>query len=220
MKKKQLQLFSSLDKLRIILFWEILKEKNPFLLDADFKPENKYSEEEQTYIVNTWERLYDDYFTARDDNKGRQMIRDNEDELKLLYKINLLGDIRSHLVNLHNNSIKLTDDNFNELKYSAFAIVTKIENKLKFQAFTAIEDAVKLIERALNSLNNTYNIKKKRNEQEIDKQIENVYNVVASVESVLERAIPNINEISVLHWLAYEKSANEKIKAIKDRNKK
>jgi hypothetical protein len=39
---------------------------------------------------------------------------------------------------------------------------------------------------------------------------------VASVEQILERSIPNINEISVMQWLAYEEIANEKIKSVKN----
>jgi len=207
---------SDLGKLRIILFWEILKEKNPLLLDADYKPENKYREEEQLFIANTWERLYDDFFTAKNDNKGKSLLKESNDELKLLYKINLLVDIRNHLVKLLESIDVIPMKEYEDLKITAYQIVYKIESKLKLNAFMDIFEGVTLIDKAINSLQNTYTIKNKRNNQEVDKQIDNVYKVVAKVEQILERSIPNINEISVLQWLAYEESAKEKSQSLKE----
>lgn len=213
---QNISIFQSLDKLRIILFWEILKEKNPLLLDADYKPENKYSQEEEEFIVNTWERLYDEFFEAKNDLKGRALLRESESETKLLFKINLLIDIRNHLLSLFKSIDSLELSVFENLKYSAYEIVNKIESKLKFDPFVNIPTALVKLDKALASLQNSYSIKNKRNNQEIDKQIQNVYSVVANVEQILERSIPNINEISVMHWLAYENSAKEKSEYLKN----
>ncbi len=213
---QNINLFSGLDKLRIILFWEILKEKNPLLLDANFKPENKYTKEEESFIVNTWERLYDEFFEYKNDSKGRLLLKETEDEMRLLFKINLLVDLRNHLEQLFYNIESIEVKNFEELKFSAFEIIKKIEKKIKLTVFVDIPEAINILDRVLNSLQNSYSIKTKRNNQEIDKQIQNVYSVVAKVESVLERSIPNIDTISVLQWIAYENSAKEKINSQKD----
>lgn len=209
-------IFQSLDKLRIILFWEILKEKNPLLLDANYKPENKYTQEEEEFIVNTWERLYDDFFEAKNDAKGRLLLKESESEMKLLFKINLLIDLRNHLLMLFESTDTIPVNDYENLKYSAFEIITKVEKKLRFDVFVNVPEALNKLDKALASLQNTHSIKSKRNNQEIDKQIQNVYSVVANVEQVLERSIPNINEISVMHWLAYEKSAIEKSEHLKN----
>lgn len=214
--KNKIQIFQSLDKLRIILFWEILKEKNPFLLDANFKPENNYTDEEQEFVVNTWERLYDEFFEARNDSKGRGLLKESDDEMNLLYKIKILFETRNLLASMYDYVEEMDVEIYETLKIKSFEVIKITESKLKLDPFMSIPNAVKLIDRALASLQNTYTIKSKRNNQEVDKQIKSCYAMVASLENVLERSIVNINEMVASHWIELEKIGIEKIKSQKD----
>lgn len=212
-----LEIPKSLDKIRIILFWEILKERNPLLLDVNYFEGKQYSKEAQDYIVNTWYQLYDDYFEQRNDQKTKLTLSKTFEESKLLFKINTLVSNYNFLVALQRDYKEILDDKtFISYEQEIYSLFKKIDSRIKLRLFEGVDVNLKTVKRFMESLQNTYNIKKGKTEKQIDKEITNVYDVVVKVEQILERSIPNINDISVLQWISYEKIANEKIKAKKN----
>lgn len=206
----------SLNKLGIILFWEIEEEGNHMMLDANYNPEKVYTEEEQDFIEEAWYKLYDEFFELRKDSKARKSLRDRALERDLLRKINLLISMREHLTKLYEVFASFPMETFEELKYAAYQTLSKIERVLDFTPFDPVPKAIEKIDKVIGSLNNKYNLDRKREVQDAKKEKKNVFKVVAAVEQILERSIPNINEISVTQWLAYEELANEKAAAQKN----
>lgn len=205
----------SIDDLKIVVFWRILETKNIFLLDPDHKPDKKYSPGQSLFIDAVWSALYDEFFLMRDDAKSRALLVEINEEIALLQKINLLIESRNHLEKLYGVIDILPVITYEELKFSSYKTINLTEKKLNFTPFDTVPQALEKIDRAVNSLNNTYNIKNKRNGQGVKKEKENVYKIVADVENVLERQLSNINEMTCTQWLAYEAQAKEKAKNLK-----
>ena len=53
----QIKYAKSLDNLKILTFWDIIKTKNLFLLDFDYNDSKEYSKKQSKEMVNTWSTL-------------------------------------------------------------------------------------------------------------------------------------------------------------------
>jgi hypothetical protein len=214
---KNLEIPKSLDKVRIILFWEILKERNPLLLDPSYKEGKIYSKEAQEYIVQTWYGLYDDFYKEKNDQKTKLVLSQSYDEIKLQFKINTFVSNYNFLVSLNNDYKEILDlQTFIEYEQWFYKSFKELDGRIKLKLFEGVDVNLKIVKRFIESLQNAYNLKKKKVDKGVEEEITNVYEVVTRVEQIIERSIPNINKISVSQWLAYERRANEKIKAVKN----
>ena len=59
-------------------------------------------------------------------------------------------------------------------------------------------------------MQNTYNLQFKKQEKRIEKEVANVYDVVANFESWLGNRQINIDDVVVSRWIAYEKQVIKK----------
>src|SRR5690554_596581 len=62
---KSLEVYDSLEDLSIITFWKIVQgdaNKNIYFLDKKFNKKNKYSEEDEAILMETWHKLQDEYY--------------------------------------------------------------------------------------------------------------------------------------------------------------
>jgi len=212
-----MEILNSLDKLKIILFWEILKEHNYYLLDVNYSKDKKYNDAESEKIVNIWYQLYDDYYKLKNDQKAKLFLSKAINEMKLRVKIDNIESTANFLIDLENHYKEiLEDEQFYEYEVQLYGLIKELEPKIKFRYFDGIPANIKTIQSVINALTTQLTLMQKKSEKVIEEEVQNVYKVVARVEQILERSIPNINEISVMQWLAYEEIANEKIKSIKN----
>lgn len=209
---RKLHLYKSLDTLKILTFWEILKTKNAFLLDFDYKEGKKYSDSEKYDIEQTWLRLYDEFFVLRDSSKSRMQLIKAFDELNLLGRINAIKDNIQCLEALKNYVGLLPDKQIFEYEQQIYKVVTKIDKKIKPKHFDGIDANITNLDKVLKSYINRYNQQFKNRNEAVKDEIKNVYDIVANAESWLERNI-NINDMVVSHWLAIEKQIEQKRKA-------
>ncbi len=212
-----MEILNSLDKLKIILFWEILKEHNYYLLDVNYSNDKKYNDAESEKIVNIWYQLYDDYYKLKNDQKAKLFLSKAINEMKLRVKIDNIVSTANFLIDLENHYKEiLEDEQFYEYEVQLYGLIKELEPKIKFRYFDGIPANIKTIQSVINALTTQLTLMQKKSEKVIEEEVQNVYKVVARVEQILERSIPNINDISVMQWLAYEEIANEKIKSIKN----
>lgn len=212
-----MEIINSLDKLKIILFWEILKEHNYYLLDINYSKDKKYNDAESEKIVNIWYQLYDDYYKLKNDQKAKLFLSKAINEMKLKVKIDNIVSTANFLIDLENHYKEiLEDEQFYEYEVQLYGLIKELEPKIKFRYFDGIPANIKTIQSVVNALTTQLTLMQKKSEKVIEEEVQNVYKVVARVEQILERSIPNINEISIMQWLAYEEIANEKIKSIKN----
>ncbi len=214
---KNMELINNLDKLRIILFWDILKEQNYFLLDANYSKDKKYSQIESEEILAVWYKLYDEYYSLKNDQKAKLFLSKAINEMKLRVRIDNIVSTANFLVDLENHYRDILEpEQFSEYEHKLYSLIKELEPKIKLKYFDGIAVNLKIIQSVVNALTTQLTLMQKKTEKVIDNEIQNVYKIVASVEQILERSIPNINEISVMQWLAYEDIANEKIKSVKN----
>lgn len=210
--KNTIKYYKSLDKLKILTFWQILKDKNILLLDFDYYDGKKYSEAQKNEIEQTWLRLYDEYFVLLNDGKSKSKMDKSINELKLREKINQIKNNYDFLVKLTSFRGMLPDEDILKHEHTVYNILKQIEPKIKILLFDGIEANLKNLDRVLKSLVNSYNRNHKENDVLVTKEIQNVYDVVASAESWLERSIP-ISDMVVSHWIAIQNQIKDKQKA-------
>lgn len=218
-KSNKLHLYTSLDTLKILTFWKIIKDKNILLLDFDYFDGKKYNEAQKNEIEQLWFRLYDEYFILLDDSKSRFELSKSFDELKVRDKINQIKNNYDTLVYLHKFASVLDDKDRIKYEQEIYSILKKIEPKIKPMYFGGIEANLVNLDKVIKSLINQYNLNHKQNNDKIDKEIKNVYEVVANAESWLERNL-NINDMVVSHWIAIRNQISQKQKAQQKKNSK
>lgn len=212
---KKLHAYRSLDTLKILTFWSIIKDKNILLLDFDYVDGKKYTAEQQNELENLWFRLYDEYFILMDDNKSKYELNKSFSELKIRDKITQIKNNFDFLSHLKGFSQSLDISKYEQETYER---LKKIEPKMRLKYFDGIDANLIILDKVIKSLINQYNIEHKQNEKTIEKEIKNVYEVVANAESWLERNL-NINDMVVSHWIAIRNQILEKQKA-QQKNKK
>ncbi len=214
---KPINYYKSLDKLKILTFWDIIKHKNVLLLDFDYFDGKKYTEEQKNELELTWLRLYDEYYVMLDDSKSKFKMNKTFDELKLRDKINQIKNNYDFLVMICGYVGQMPNDMLDQYIQETYKRLIKIDKRIKPKFFDPVTDNLKMLDRFINSLINTYNQVHKDNVKSVESEINNVYDVVANAESWLERNL-NINDMVVSHWIAIEKQVKQKQKAVKNKN--
>lgn len=215
MPRRTLNLYNSLDNIKILMFWDILKTKNITLLDKDYKENKTYSTKQEQQIESVWLKLYDEYFVMRNDSKSKRDLSEGFEELKLKDTIISIKDCYNLLVILIKNADVLEESEILKREYEIYKTIKIIYPQAKIKLFDGVEPNLNYLKRLLNSLENKYNLNYKKQEKLIKKEINNVYLVVSSIESWLERSLP-IDRVVVSQWLAYEKQVKDKQKAQKN----
>lgn len=212
-----LNYYKSLDTLKILLYWKIIKEKNILLLDFDYYDGKKYTDDQKNELEATWWRLYDEFYLLSNDAKSKIKISKSFDELKLRDKITQIKHNYDYLITLKSYVGLVTDKQLSEYEQATYNRLKIIDKRIKPLYFEGIEANLKNLDRVLKSLINQYNASHKENNKEVSKAIENVYDIVASAESWLERSIP-IDDMVCSHWIAIENQVKQKAKAVKNKN--
>lgn len=207
--ESKIDIKDSLDTVKILTFWEIQKTQNIYLIDSLWHKGKEYSNEQSDYINGIWSDLYDDYFKVKNDSRSMKYLRDLKEEAMLVFKIELLSNIYTHLDTVQNNKTFLTDDDYKDLIESARQSIFKIQTGVQLPPDVyKIKD---VINKLLAGFVNRYNLQKKKVDSETNKKIQNVFEVVAAVGLALNMQL-NVNEMSVSEWLAYESMAITKLK--------
>lgn len=215
---KPIEVYNSLDKLKILVFWDIIKTKNIALLDVNYSESKEYSKKQLEQINTTWSALYDEYYVLKNDSKSKMKMDKSFSELILRDKINQIKNNYDFLISLTGYIRVLSPEEIAEYEQDCYANLIRIDKKLKPQFFKGIHHNIKYLEKILNSLINKYNVEHKKNDKEVTNEIANVYDVVANAESWLDRNL-DIDNMVVSRWISYEKQIKDKQKAQKKNGK-
>lgn len=211
---KKLHLYKSLDKLKILTFWKILETQNACLLDFDWNENKKYSPEDQYEIEQTFIRLYDEFYLLRDNNQHKHEIDKGFDELQIDGQILNIYQNKEALIKFNDFKGLVPDEFINEnaeLIYKRLKGLQGIGSKIKVSSSKTIEENITMLDRVLNSLENTKNLNKGKRKKAIEQEKKNVFEIVGFVEAELNRNLP-INDIVCSQWIVYENQALERLK--------
>lgn len=205
-------MYQSLETLKILTFWKITKDKDVRLLDVNFKDGKKYTKKEIEALEALWLRLFDEYFTLRDRQDSKRNLIKSFDELKLREKINQVKNAIEFLETLKNQIGFISNDDIIKYEQECYNNLKKIDSRIKPLYFDGIDANLVNLSKVLKSFINKYNVAFKEQEKVIKNEVSNVYDIVASVESWLERNL-DVDNMSVSRWLAYEKQVEQKQKS-------
>jgi hypothetical protein len=208
----KLELFDSLDNLKILTFWEITREKNAMLLDKNYSKTKKYTKNEVKICEDLWLKLFDDYYKLRDNNDSKSNLIKSFDELKLREKINQINNTIDFLETLKKQIGFISNEDVIKYEQECYAMLKKIDNRIKPLFFEGIDANIVNLGKVLKSFINKYNIAFKEKEKVVKKEVKNVYDIVANAESWLERNL-DVENMTVSRWIAYEKQILQKQKA-------
>ena len=207
---------NSLKTLNIITFLEILQDNNFKRLDKDYDESKEYSDEEIKTLESIWLKLYDEYFSIKNDHKAKSYLS-NQKKIVLL-EATIQAIVKNHDVLANLSEFKQTNDTL-VVKQKVISNIKEIDSRIKLNVFDDIPDICNKLQSVIKSLSNELGTIKDNQNKRVDKNKTNVYKIVAHVEQVLERSLGDISKISVIQWLAYEEIANDKIKSTQTKKK-
>lgn len=210
---RTLNLYKSLDTLKILTFWKIIQDKNILLLDKDYKENKKYSDSDLEHISNVWESLYDQYYELKNDSKSKVKLSKSFKELEVRNKIKHIKNYIDFLYSLKKGSLIVDKETIIKYEQQVYSDLKLLDKRIKPKLFEGIDANIEYLSKFLNALINTYNRDNEDVKKEVEKQINNVYEVVANAESWLAPQTIFINDMVVSHWIAIEKMIENKQKA-------
>lgn len=218
-RTKKLKCYTSLDTLKILTFWTIIKDNNYLLLDKNYTPDTTYTPKQHQQLSTLWLELYDAYFLLTNDAKTKRDLDLKFKELSIISKITELKNNYDYLLKLKEYNGILPVKTSVQLEQDTYQRITLIDKRLKPKPFAGLDANLKRIEKFILALTNSYNQIQASLKKIPNQQIENIYKVVANAESWLERNI-NINTMVVSHWVALQQQIQQKQQAQKQQHGK
>ncbi len=201
-----MKLINALDKLKILLFWEIVEKQNPLLLDPEYSEDKVYTPDEKFAAKSIWLDIYDAYYLLEDDAMTKAVLMEQSKLLYSLEKINMLIENMNYIMYCCNLESALPGDDFDEMIQKIYSIVQKIEPGIAIQYFEPIEKNIALIDKWIRALTAKHEINHARGEKDVKRRIKNVYDVVVSVSISLGIQL-NVEDMNCKAWIAYKKIA-------------
>jgi len=178
----------TIEDVLILDFWKVLKTGDFTVLGV---------------TEDNWNDLYDEYFKAKNDASSKKFLSDLKEEALTLFKISFALEMITFL--------EWVERNGKMIKGSGEKIQETLSNVSK--AFGVKIDGKQKLQRIVNSLQNKYQGLVSSKQKKAEKEIENVYKLVAAVGRMLEIQL-NVKEMTVAEWLAWEEMAREKSNAL------
>lgn len=205
----------------ILKFWEIIKNNNDYkLLDINYSKDKAYTSDELRLLSNTWNRLYDEYFTLKDNKDAKYFLKLSNDALIIIQELSLLEDYKERFILLY----ELQDqeeliDFVIEKKVLLCNEIKETFPKLKFNQFYDISALIDFVDSVIKAKTNIYNEKFNVLGEKVDKKVQNIYRDVVNIGRELGMQL-NVNIMSVAEFIEYERTAIESSKAKEKNNGK
>lgn len=206
-----LNIIQSLDDLKILLFWKIIRDNNFFMLHAEWNPDIEYTDAQKEELQVAWYKIYDAYYTQCEDSKSKNDLRKDALELELSFRIQRLhGNVQLYGW-LWNHRVDLSDEQMQKMVMDLQDMILQREPGLKgkLNMFDTPLESIDKITKLMHSLSNQLNRVADKKDKRVDKAVDNIYKKVASVGAELGLQL-NVNEMNCSEWLAYNAMAAQK----------
>lgn len=213
-----LNIIRTLDDLKILLFWKIIRDGNICLLDANHS-EREYTDIELSELQEVWYKLYDEYYRQTNDSRSKHELKKSADELTLAYRIMRLHQLCELLAWLSNHRLDLPQEKWDKMYIDFVNSVKETEPKIKTNIFDESIDTLEKINRYMASLHNQLKKLTTGKKQNADSAVSNIYTKVASVGVELGLQL-DVKEMSCNEWLAYQEMAAAKQRAKEQQNRR
>ena len=166
---RKLNLYRSLDTLKILTFWKMIKEKRILYLDFDYFDGKKYTDDEINEMEQLWNRLYDEYYILNDDSKSKAQV---DKTFKELYNLDLINIIKMNcdfLQRLKQGIGLVPDEMITQKEQEVYSIIKRLDKRIKIKHFDGIDENIKYLSKYINALLNSYNQDVANNKKTVEK---------------------------------------------------
>ena len=206
---QNISLYKNLQDIDSVTFHEIKFTGNIYLVDKNYVEGKKYDEKEVKIITENWLNLYDEYFKRTDDVRFRQDLKNKDETLRLLLKINLIDSVVELLENLEENKEYIPNEVYLKTVASLGNNLKRVEKYIKFDITKPIKDQIDKINAVKGGLQTRYELLFKEDLKVEKSDVMLYYDIKAHIEQALDRNLPEI--INMLQWIAYEKLYKKKL---------
>lgn len=213
------RLYENLQDINIILFHEILENKEYTKLDLNWLKEKEYTDLEQAQCYEQWLKLYDSFFEAKNDGRAKNSLAKSEKVDQLRLKIFTLSGLINALIDTH-NFFGHDADLYAENKQKILALVKEVDDRIKFDHFQDIPKLKERLEKYLISYQNELGLIEKRTNQVEKKVKKYIEETLVNIQNALGYALGKFSDISVIQFIFYEKEAIKKIEISKNNGRK
>lgn len=213
-----LNIIRTLDDLKILLFWKIIRDGNICLLDANHS-EREYTDIELSELQEAWYKLYDEYYRQTNDSRSKHELKKSADEFMLSYRIMTLHKFIVLTGFLQNHRIDLPKEQWHKMYIDLVQSVKEKEPRIKTNIFDEPIDTLEKINRYMASLHNQLKKLTTGKQKNADSAVSNIYTKVASVGVELGLQL-DVKEMSCNEWLAYQEIAAAKQRAKEQQNRR
>lgn len=191
-------------------FWQIIKNNNDYkLLDINYSKDKVYTADELELLSNAWTRLYDEYFTLKDNKEAKYFLKLSNDALIIVQEMALLNEFKERFILLYElQEHDELNDFVIEKKVLLCNEIRETFPKLKFNQFFDIGALIDFVDSVIKAKNNIYNEKFNVLGKKVDKKVQNIYRDVVNIGRELGMQL-NVNTMSVAEFLEYENTAIE-----------
>lgn len=210
-----LNIIRTLDDLKILQFWKIIRDGNVMLLDSNWVKDKEYTEHERSELQEVWYALYDEYYKQTNDSRSKHELKKSSDELILSYRIMRLHKFCELLVWLSNCRSELPQEKWDQMYVDLVNSVKETEPKIKTNIFDEPIGTLEKINRYMASLHNQLKKLTAGKKKSADSAVSNIYTKVAAVGIELGLQL-KVEDMSCNEWLAYQSVAAARQRAAKE----
>jgi hypothetical protein len=203
----------NLESLKVHKFWSIVESGGVEQIACNYRPGKRYNATRMHLIEQHWKKLYDEFYSLRDNKTGQFMLNKNHELSRLSLTLTLLGDIETRLIMLINLSTKVEAAKFVGTR-TAEAILDfkKIYPRVKISLMDDCFEALQIVQASIKALINTVDEKAGVKETNIEKQRETIYDVTSMMSKYLGYNI-DVNNLNCLEFIGHENTINKISKA-------
>lgn len=162
----------------------------------------------QKELENHWSKLYDEYWTLKNNSLAKLMLRKENEKLVLRSKLSILYTIHNTILSLSN--IPITEKSTQQ-KFELIRLYEK-QTKNKLSLFSNFIEIIDKVKASINNFENQLQKLVEETNTKAEKSIINSFDIIVGVSVALQIPL-NVDTISVAEFLSYEKLAVKKSKA-------
>lgn len=207
----------------ILEFWKIMETNQVEKLDRDFKPGKKYTHEQLLSLEKQWMKLYDEFFSLRNNKHGVHMMTKNLELKHLSLKLDMLYDIENRIILLI-EMVKTPEFNdfVNKRTVLAIADFKKLYPKVKLGNLVSTFEVLDIVQQVIKSQTNIYDEKTGAISNGVEKQVKSIYSIVSQMGVILGFNL-NVQTMTCAEFIGHEETVEQKAKQNNDsgpKNKK
>lgn len=165
-----------------------------------------YTDIQLEHLQNWWEKIYDEFYSLRDNKSGKYSMNKNRELVTMSLKLDLLSDIENRTILLINmGDAKELNKFIAKRTNEVVADFKDLYPKVKLGMFSSLLEILTIVQSVLKSQINIFEEKLGAKENTIAKQRETIFDVVSIMSNYLGYNL-DVNNMTCLEFIGHEKT--------------